>query len=197
MNELENSLARLQPSLEGFDRDRLMFLAGQASAAPSQASALGPWFWPGATAVSTLAAGLFGLLLAISHRPLVVREAVADHARTDARQATGGKTIFPPGYTFPVYVQPPATTTTGHEPPTPVVSDEINPHSAGQPDLASLRLALVDTVPRSTLPTANYVHQRDVALEFGIDALGSPILASREVASAPVRAFVTSLDRFE
>src|SRR5262245_14599681 len=71
--ELEEALATLRPASGFIDRDRLMFLAGQSLGERSHSatgSLLAQWMWPGATAVSAVAAGVLGLLLAISHRPL-------------------------------------------------------------------------------------------------------------------------------
>jgi hypothetical protein len=75
--ELEQALATLRPDAGPIDRDRLMFLAGRAMVErPGLGGLLSKWLWPGATAVSTVAATILGLLLAMSQRPLVLREKV-------------------------------------------------------------------------------------------------------------------------
>jgi hypothetical protein len=64
LDEFERVLAALTPRGGGVNRDRLMYLAGQASVQRSS----GPeertsWYWPASTALSTAAAVLMGLLL--------------------------------------------------------------------------------------------------------------------------------------
>jgi hypothetical protein len=56
LNKLEQSLAELRPSPAGFDRDRLMFQAGQA-ARPRRL------LWPAATGLMTAVAACLGLFL--------------------------------------------------------------------------------------------------------------------------------------
>ncbi len=66
LQSFEASLAQLRPSAGQLDRDRLMFLAGQASAgANSEQRAITPvWFWPASSAVmSGVAATLLFVLV--------------------------------------------------------------------------------------------------------------------------------------
>src|SRR5262245_57051099 len=91
--EVEQALATLRPNAAGIDRDRLMFMAGRAMGEGHTAGSMlfSKWLWPSATAVSTIAASVLGLLLALSYRPLVVREQVYVHAP----QATQPTAVFP------------------------------------------------------------------------------------------------------
>ena len=64
LSELERTLAGLAPSPAGFDRDRLMFQAGQSAAAPRRR-----WLWPSATAVMTTVAACLGGVLLVRPAP--------------------------------------------------------------------------------------------------------------------------------
>lgn len=80
LSELEAALGGLLPRPSRLDRDRLLFLAGQASAlgtpaAPKQAGGRHR-LWPAVSAVSTAAAILFAVLLTVRPGPQVVREIV-------------------------------------------------------------------------------------------------------------------------
>jgi hypothetical protein len=56
LNALEAALAALQPAAARIDRDRILFAAGQRSVRAG-------WWWPVATAVSSLTALTLGVLL--------------------------------------------------------------------------------------------------------------------------------------
>ncbi|HWB11870.1 MAG TPA: hypothetical protein VG826_21750 [Pirellulales bacterium] len=72
MRRVEAELASLSPRSVHLDRDRLMFLAGQASASGQAASAHRGWAWPAAfSAMSALAAGLLLTLVLRSPREVV------------------------------------------------------------------------------------------------------------------------------
>jgi len=78
LSELERTLRSLRPASPQLDRDRLMFLAGQASAAPLSATvkALRPRaaiFWPSATAAMTLVSLGLGMTLALRPPTIVER----------------------------------------------------------------------------------------------------------------------------
>jgi hypothetical protein len=63
--EVEAALASLQPAPSGVDRDRMMYLAGRASAEKAGPPARRPsaaWLWPCATAASVLVAVAFAAL---------------------------------------------------------------------------------------------------------------------------------------
>jgi len=71
LNSIEQSLASFALAAPQLDRDRLMFLAGQASGGTSSLARTGigsrNWYWPAATA--TLAATSLGLAIAMFTRP--------------------------------------------------------------------------------------------------------------------------------
>ena len=73
--QLEAALAGLAPRPARLDTARLMYLAGQESAARSRRSRLA-WLWPSVAAVATLAASVFGILLARQPEPHVVERIV-------------------------------------------------------------------------------------------------------------------------
>jgi hypothetical protein len=95
---LERLLASLKPRESRINRDRVMFLAGQASAVVSQRSRslrLARWIWPAVTVCSTCAGLLMGAALTADHRiagnpvagaPPPLRERVA--AETSRRTTT-------------------------------------------------------------------------------------------------------------
>ncbi|MCH7988698.1 MAG: hypothetical protein IID46_06030 [Planctomycetes bacterium] len=75
LKEIENALASLVPKSSGIDRDRLLFLAGQASA--SQLPHTTPRrirLWQMTTALSTTAAVALGVMLAVRGQPEVIHE---------------------------------------------------------------------------------------------------------------------------
>lgn len=72
-------LGKLLPRPSRLDRDRLLFLAGQASVcspAPLRQPERRRWLWPAVSAVSTAAAIALAVLLALRPEPRVVREIV-------------------------------------------------------------------------------------------------------------------------
>lgn len=79
---VEQALKQFQPRPVNLDRERLMFLAGQAaavSAASGGTEQNRKWFWPSATlAMSTVAACLLVALALQMSRPPVVREIVRE-----------------------------------------------------------------------------------------------------------------------
>ena len=204
IREVEQALARLRPSAPGIDRDRLMFMAGQASAraidtsqtvaavavagpivaesagleSTTANSGLSAWLWPSATAISTLAAAVLGILLAISHRPLVVREQVYIHPPTPSQPVntpqgqerppgmlvTGSASDGSPGMQPDITMA--ATSAAGR------VADGSHATIA-EADFAHTELGQVDLVPRTSPPAPSYVHHRQVAIALGVDALGS------------------------
>lgn len=75
INEIEQALASLKPKQSGIDRDRLLYLSGQASVAhPASVSSRSPRIWKLTTMLSTTAAVVLGFLLAVRAEPEVVRE---------------------------------------------------------------------------------------------------------------------------
>ena len=74
---LEASLGSLTPAATRVSRDRLMFLAGSASADVSRGRRrIAAWLWPSALAVSLLAAVTFGMLWATGSEPQIVERVV-------------------------------------------------------------------------------------------------------------------------
>lgn len=69
----EAALRPLAPSPSTVDRDRLMFLAGQASA---QRHRIVAWTWPGMAVAATLLAGVLGVMLVVRPEPSVVERIV-------------------------------------------------------------------------------------------------------------------------
>jgi hypothetical protein len=69
LTALEQALRGLAPHPGGLDRDTLLFRAGQASV-PRR------WIWPAATAVSTAAGLVLGVLLAVRPPPPVVERII-------------------------------------------------------------------------------------------------------------------------
>jgi hypothetical protein len=169
--ELEQALATLRPNRGALDRDRLMFLAGKTLAEREAAqrglggSMLSQWVWPGATAASVLTAAVLGMLLAISHRPLVVREQVYIH------------TPVQPGSTPFVHPDPQPETDSPMGAPAPGSFDgedqALADASATSHRQQAVELAFVDYRPRTTLPQSSYLHKRQVALSLGVEALGA------------------------
>ncbi len=72
---VEAALASLRPAPSALDRDRLMFLGGQASARRQRAWGAS-WLWPCATAATVLVACTLGVLLAGRSGPQVVERIV-------------------------------------------------------------------------------------------------------------------------
>lgn len=67
---IEAALGSLRPAPSSVRRDRLMFLAGQASVQTTPRDRRRPaaWLWPCATSLSLLAAATFGVLWAAGNR---------------------------------------------------------------------------------------------------------------------------------
>jgi hypothetical protein len=75
LSDVENALASLTPKSSGIDRDRLLFLVGQASA--SQLPLTTPSrirLWQLTSALSTTAAVVLGVMLAVRGQPEVIHE---------------------------------------------------------------------------------------------------------------------------
>lgn len=76
---VEAILGSLTPSPSSAGRDRLMFLAGRASADRIpllRRHRLATWFWPCATSLSLLTAATFSILWAVGSKPEVVERMV-------------------------------------------------------------------------------------------------------------------------
>jgi hypothetical protein len=73
LSAFEAVLLPLAPSPSTVDRDRLMFLAGEAS---GRRSRHGAWLWPGTALAATALAGVLGVMLAFRPKPDVVERVV-------------------------------------------------------------------------------------------------------------------------
>jgi hypothetical protein len=76
---IEAALSSLTPAASAIQRDRLLFLAGQAAARrtlPAPHRRFTAWLWPCATAVSLLVAATFGTLWAAGGKPKTVERIV-------------------------------------------------------------------------------------------------------------------------
>lgn len=186
--ELEQALATLRPSAGPIDRDRLMFLAGRAigertlGGQPCAGLVMSKWLWPSATAVSTLAATVLGVLLMVSHRPLVVREPAHPHEAVP-RQAV-------PPTQFEPY--------RGGLPPGTMASDNAgmasrNEIAAAPVETARIDIARVDFIPRTKLPRPSYFQKREVALSLGVEALGSPLGSGRAEEQVAYREWLSDM----
>jgi len=70
--ELESALRTIVPAPSDISRDRVMFLAGQASVRRSCAGGPLPWLWPCTTAFSLLALLAMGGTLLLKDQPQIV-----------------------------------------------------------------------------------------------------------------------------
>ncbi len=145
---IEQTLAGLSPAPPRIDRDRLMFLAGAASATsdlrppiPVSRPPNSAWLWPASTAA--LAATSLALAIALLVRP-----------------APAERIVYLPQPRRAPSMAASAVARGGHERATVGPLRQQGPSSA------------VRTV-RNTAPAPNYVRTRDVALRLGLDALGS------------------------
>jgi hypothetical protein len=74
---IEAALGSLRPAISGASRDRLMFLAGRASAsALDRRRHTAAWVWPCALTASLLATTTFGMMWAAVSNPAVVERVV-------------------------------------------------------------------------------------------------------------------------
>jgi len=150
-------LSGVSPSAPHIDRDRLMFLAGQASVQGSEfrvqdsesekvhARQNARWFWPASTAA--LAATSLALALALLARPVA-----------------GPQVVY-------IERPEPVDTSTRKAESTAVVA--ALPVPAG-----TLKVGL-------TVPSDNYLRTREVALRMGLDAIGAPRAGGPASAIAP------------
>ncbi len=144
LSELEAALAALVPRADRLNRDRLMFLAGQASAQPkidwppvqAQPNVLRPWAnwaWPAAFAAMTGVAASLLLALAIRPGPQIVERmveriatppalpqepavaAAQDHVEPDVRIDSPATAVAVPDWlVWGLFLQP--AVSTKHEP---------------------------------------------------------------------------------
>ncbi|HET6327998.1 MAG TPA: hypothetical protein VFG04_25165 [Planctomycetaceae bacterium] len=154
--ELERALGFLRPAASRIDRDRFLFLAGQASAESVRPnSAFRRWAWPMATLLSSVAAVVLSVLLFSRPHAAGSREettiADANLLRTQA------------GADVPAQSSPPRVAVTNER----------------APDLASPGIELsvgptADETARALADGSNYPHLRSFVLAYGINALPEP-----------------------
>jgi hypothetical protein len=119
LKAVESDLAMLRPRKDRLDRERLVFLAGQASvggAAGHPGTHLHRWAWPASFASMTaVAAALLTLLLARPEPPVIERivYTAAQPGPGDAVALTGDA----PGTSSPRYPASVAAATADHAPP--------------------------------------------------------------------------------
>jgi hypothetical protein len=174
--QTEQQLRQFQPAPLTLDRDRLMFLAGQAAAhsaihLPQQRAALvserlvPAWLWPASTAGMTALAACLAIALALQsglRQPApteIVHDDVPLHDLQGAPQQSAS----------PQQIAPP-----------------LAPLPETRPDPAQVAVAQPDarraSMPASiALPAGSVLRMRNVALSFGVDALPqtAPTQASR------------------
>ncbi len=95
----EAALASLAPRADGVNRDRLMFLAGEASAAAQsvQSSRQRTWAWPAAfTAITAVAASLLAVLMTQPGPQVVERIIPAGRESNAASPSQVGQSTTPP-----------------------------------------------------------------------------------------------------
>jgi hypothetical protein len=145
VNDVERVLRTLRPASPQLDRDRLMFLAGQASAgsaAPTNAARARPSiFWPSAAAAMTLVSLGLGTTLAL--RPSVVIERVVQ-APVVQREAVK------------------------EDPPLPIAPPAESPRAIAESTVT--RWEVATAAPRGG---AEYLRLRDQAIARGIDFVGA------------------------
>ena len=163
LTDLERALLALKPKACSLDRERLMFLAGQASAGSRRERAeSSARFWRVTTAVASLAAiGLAFAAIAQPERP--VAQTIAHDAAAPRSETTAAVGLHPQ----PKTAERPAAS--DHHGGRGVAGDRAWNFPAERPLVSS-------DAP------LNYLQLRRIALTRGIDALPSPPLA--EVAAS-------------
>jgi hypothetical protein len=150
---IEQQLRQFQPAPLTLDRDRLMFLAGQAAAHSAihltqQRAALVPaWLWPVSTAGMTALAAC--LAIALSLQLGLRQETPVEIVRDDA-----------PRHESPQQLAPPPLTPQPETMPAP----EMVAVATNNTRRASMPVSIA-------LPAGSVLRMRNVALSFGVDAL--------------------------
>jgi hypothetical protein len=83
LTAFEAALASLTPRVEGFDRERLFFLAGQASVLPAEGTARGrraDWGWPAAFSAMTAVAASLLIMLGTRGQTAIAIRATGEYA---------------------------------------------------------------------------------------------------------------------
>jgi hypothetical protein len=101
LESIEAALSSLTPTSSSLQRDRLMFLAGQASvqkASPRRnARRIGVWLWPCATCASLVTAMAFGTLWAHGEGPQVIERVVyvSNNSATSSQDSLERTMVLP------------------------------------------------------------------------------------------------------
>lgn len=163
LGRFASALSALAPRESRIDRDRLMFLAGQQSAAVPRTGRR--WLWPAATAVSTVAAVVLAVLLALRPEPAVVqivRNVYVDRSAPPAAETAPAKPL-------------PDSPAIIAEAPAPPRRSPVEPWRP-------LRESAADLPSFDADRPAGYLALRQRVLAYGVDALSppapSPALAS-------------------
>lgn len=156
LNALEAALAGLKPSAPAFDRDALMFRAGQHSARRSA------WPWPVLSAALALVAAGLGGLLAV--RPTVQQVVIVEVEKPTAPEAAARiapppepKVLPPPRERAVVennYLRPWVMLVEGKATPAPLPPLYSPPTSPSLGGLLDLPSAALDGLSRSRLERA-------------------------------------------
>ncbi len=157
LKSLEAALADLSPRADGLNRDRILFLAGQASVTRDGTTSAGyqRWAWPSAFAVmSTVAAALLVMVIAGPKPEVVVRE-VPRPAESDSSDVSPEDEKASP--------------VLAAEDSDPGSLTREEPTAASVAAVLRLRAAL-----RMRRGDATYLNLRDRVLAFGPDALFLP-----------------------
>ena len=161
LTDFENALGSLSPRPGRFDRDRLLFLAGQAAPRRSKA---GRWAWPTIAASLAVVALGEGILLADRPEPRVIEHLVVVHDPAPAPD--------PPSSTAMATTDAPK-------------SQELAPVTI------IVRSPRVDRPTPSVMPRASAMSTAPLRLRvqrFGLDALPDPPplpMAQHEAVAAP------------
>lgn len=157
--DVETALAKLQPRPTSVDRDRVLFLAGQASAT-TRTDVPNPkrrWLWPAATIVSFAATLLLGVLYGLErNRPepparIVYRTIVREPAenvvanRMPPRRKVAAAEVSPPEVTESRMLRRrhPALMTDVDYLPSPPTNGNASP--SDQPTVRNMRRSMVGT----------------------------------------------------
>jgi len=152
LNRLAAALGGLAPR-GGLNRDRLMYLAGQAAAEPSSAR-IGRWAWPTGTAALVVLSATLTALLVLRQPQVVVRMVyVPAPAAAPIEATTGADVSLPP-----------------RSNESPSMRQSRDPLDAAPRDDTPPTLRMIGGPPRLG-PQPTYGQLRDAVLTWGVDAL--------------------------
>lgn len=171
---VERLLKSYSPTLPQIDRDRLMFLAGQASALASGG--------PGTAAQQWSVPGQLDAPQSFATAKLTLPARRASHGLWPASTAAFAATSL--ALAIALVVRPlPQPQVAYVERPAPVELTQGNVETSR--DAASPRVSAAGPEAAATVPADNYVRTREVALRMGLDAIGAPSASSTGQRAAP------------